>query len=145
MNHSRHIDKLVEKQSSQEIEKNWLQLKTSMDSVQCLAFQACAFRSHDESSKSKNQDNFIELVKLLATYNDDVVDIVFRKCFKKCQIYITQNSKGNSAYHCKESAGCNSQRNWGCQILHSRWWSLGWVKNGANDYYFKVCEQRWLH
>jgi hypothetical protein len=70
MNHSRHIDKLIENQSSQEIEKNRLRLKTLIDSVQWLAFQACAFKGHDESSNSKNQGNFFELVKPLATYND---------------------------------------------------------------------------
>jgi hypothetical protein len=67
MHYSQHIDKFVENQSSQEIEKNRLWLKTSIDSVQWLAFQACAFRDHDESSNSNNQGNFIELVKLLAT------------------------------------------------------------------------------
>ena len=82
MNHSRHIDKLVEKQSSQEIEKNWLRLKTSIDSVRWLAFQACAVRGHDESSNSKNQGNFIELVKLLASYDDDVVEIVLENAPK---------------------------------------------------------------
>jgi hypothetical protein len=51
MNYSRYIDKLVEKQSPQEMEKNWLQLKSSINSVQWLAFQACAFRGHNESSK----------------------------------------------------------------------------------------------
>jgi hypothetical protein len=54
-NYSRHIDKLIEKQSSQEMENNRLQLKTSIDSVRWLAFQACAFKGHDESSDSKNK------------------------------------------------------------------------------------------
>jgi hypothetical protein len=49
-NYSRHIDKLIEKQSSQEIENNRLRLKTSINSVRWLAFKACAFRDHDESS-----------------------------------------------------------------------------------------------
>ncbi|KAG6626865.1 hypothetical protein CIPAW_15G082100 [Carya illinoinensis] len=48
MNQSRHIDKLVEKQCS-------------MACVRSLMFQACAFRG-----------NFIELIKLLASYNDQV-------------------------------------------------------------------------
>jgi hypothetical protein len=71
-NYSRHIGKLIEKQSSQEIENNQLWLKTSIDSVRWLAFQACAFRDHDESSNSKNQGNFIELIKFLTTFNDKV-------------------------------------------------------------------------
>ncbi|KAF5450063.1 hypothetical protein F2P56_030442, partial [Juglans regia] len=76
MNQSRHIDKLVEKQVSQDMENNQLQLKTSIESVRWLTFQACAFRGHDESSDSKNQGNFIELIKLLASYNDQVNEVV---------------------------------------------------------------------
>lgn len=51
-------------------------LKTTVDSVRWLAFQACAFRSHDESSDSKNQGNFIELIKLLAAFNEKVDGVV---------------------------------------------------------------------
>ncbi|XP_062147717.1 uncharacterized protein LOC133856675 [Alnus glutinosa] len=85
MNQSRHIDKLVEKQTSQETENNRLRLKTSVDSVQWLAFQARAFRGHDERSDSKNQGNFIELIKLLATYNDDVSGLVLENAPKNAK------------------------------------------------------------
>lgn len=85
INQSQHIDKLVEKQTSQETENNRLRLKTSVDSVQWLAFQACAFRGHDESSDSKNQGNFIELIKLLATYNDDVSGLVLENAPKNAK------------------------------------------------------------
>ncbi|XP_065634869.1 uncharacterized protein LOC136069813 [Quercus suber] len=54
-NHSRHIDKLIEKQTSKELENNRLQLKTSVECARWLAFQACAFRGHDESLDSKNR------------------------------------------------------------------------------------------
>jgi hypothetical protein len=37
-NYSRHISKLIEKQSSQEMENNRLRLKTSIDSVRWLVF-----------------------------------------------------------------------------------------------------------
>ncbi|KAG6642254.1 hypothetical protein CIPAW_09G129800 [Carya illinoinensis] len=58
-----HIDKLVEKQVSQEMENNRLKLKTLIE-------------SHDESSDSKNQVNFIELIILFASYNDQVNGVV---------------------------------------------------------------------
>ena len=48
-NYSRHIDKLIEKQTSKELENNRLQLKTSIECGRWLTFQACAFRGHDES------------------------------------------------------------------------------------------------
>ena len=53
MNYTRHIDKLVEKQTSKEIENNRLWLMTSIECARWLAFQACAFRGHDESLDSK--------------------------------------------------------------------------------------------
>jgi hypothetical protein len=62
-----------------------LRLKTSIDSAKWLAFQACAFRGHDESSNSKNQDNFIEFLKLLATYNDDVARLVLENAPKNAK------------------------------------------------------------
>lgn len=39
-------------------------------------FQACPFRGNDESKDSKNQGNFKEMIKLLASYNKDVQEVV---------------------------------------------------------------------
>ena len=63
-NYSQHIDKLIEKQKSKELENNRLRFKTSIECARWLAFQACAFRGHDESLDSKNRGNFIELINL---------------------------------------------------------------------------------
>ncbi|KAJ9174012.1 hypothetical protein P3X46_017087 [Hevea brasiliensis] len=49
-----------------------LQLKATIDSVRWLAFHGCAFRGHDETVDSQNRGNFIELLKLLATYDAKV-------------------------------------------------------------------------
>ncbi|XP_075654685.1 uncharacterized protein LOC142624827 [Castanea sativa] len=76
MNYSGHIDKLVEKQTSKEIENNQLRLKTSIECAQWLAFQACAFRDHDESLDSKNRGNFIKLIKHASTFNENVAKVV---------------------------------------------------------------------
>ncbi|XP_030949843.1 zinc finger MYM-type protein 1-like, partial [Quercus lobata] len=51
-----------------------------------LAFQACAFRGHDESLDSKNRGNFIELIKLTSTFNDKVASVVL------------ENASGNAKY-----------------------------------------------
>jgi hypothetical protein len=77
-NNSRHVGKLIEKQSLQEMENNRLRLKTTIDSVRWLALQACAFKGYDESSNSKNQGNCIELIKFLASYNDNVDEVVLK-------------------------------------------------------------------
>ncbi|XP_052203041.1 uncharacterized protein LOC127808506 [Diospyros lotus] len=78
MNQSCHIDKVMHAQSSQQIEKNRLRVKTSIDVARWLAFQGCAFRGHDETIDSRNSGNFREMIKLLASYNEKVGDIVQR-------------------------------------------------------------------
>ncbi|KAI3808496.1 hypothetical protein L1987_24447 [Smallanthus sonchifolius] len=45
---------------------------TKTHSLRWLTFQACALRGHDESSSSNNRDNFLELLQLITSYNDEV-------------------------------------------------------------------------
>ncbi|KAJ9186530.1 hypothetical protein P3X46_002092 [Hevea brasiliensis] len=73
---SQHIYKLIENQTSQELENKHLQLKATIDSVWWLAFQWCAFRGHYETANSQNRGNFIELLKLLATYDAKVAKVI---------------------------------------------------------------------
>lgn len=75
-NQSGHIRHVFKKQYPEDIRRNRLRLKVSIDAVRWLAFQACAFRGHDESATSKNQGNFLELVKLLAAYDEEVKAVV---------------------------------------------------------------------
>ncbi|KAL1359585.1 hypothetical protein AAHE18_04G117300 [Arachis hypogaea] len=51
-----HIDKVLAKQSSQQVLSNRLRLKASINIVKWLTFQACAFRGHDETSYNKEVD-----------------------------------------------------------------------------------------
>lgn len=76
LNQDGHIRNVIQVQSSSQRMNNRLRLKTSIDTVRWLTLQACAFRGHDESSKSRNQGNFLELLKLLASYNDEVAKVV---------------------------------------------------------------------
>ncbi|XP_058777057.1 uncharacterized protein LOC131651407 [Vicia villosa] len=62
-----------------------LRLKTSIDTVRWLTLQACAFRGHDETSNSKNQGNFLELLKLLASYNDEIAKVVLENAPQNCK------------------------------------------------------------
>ncbi|KAL6655967.1 hypothetical protein ACP70R_006793 [Stipagrostis hirtigluma subsp. patula] len=71
-----HIEHMVQEQTNDDIRKNRLRLATSIDAVRWLAFQACAFRGHDESEDSKDQGNFLEMVKLLASYDEEVKAVV---------------------------------------------------------------------
>ncbi|XP_028066266.1 uncharacterized protein LOC114269197 [Camellia sinensis] len=60
---------------------------TTIDAVKWLTFQACAFRGCDESHDSNNRENIIELIKLLASYNADVADVVLHKAPQNASYY----------------------------------------------------------
>jgi hypothetical protein len=75
-NHSRHIEKILHKQAKHLILSNRLRLKTSVDVVRWLTFQACPFRGHDKSLDSRNRGNFLQMIKILADYNKEVYDVV---------------------------------------------------------------------
>ena len=66
----------MKRQASEEIENNQLKLKASINCIKWLTFQACAYRGHDESPSSKNRGSFIEMLKFLRSYNDNVQKII---------------------------------------------------------------------
>ncbi|KAH9738403.1 TTF-type domain-containing protein [Citrus sinensis] len=72
---SKHIDKRLNAQSSQQILENRLRLKTSI----------VATKGHDESVNSLNRGNFIELIKLLATMNEEINKVVLENTHKNAQ------------------------------------------------------------
>ncbi|TYI36761.1 hypothetical protein ES332_A03G164000v1 [Gossypium tomentosum] len=76
MNQAQHIEVSLDRKTTQQISANRLRLKTSIDVVRWLSFQWCAFRGHDESSGSKNRGNFLELLSLLASYDEKVKDVL---------------------------------------------------------------------
>nr|KYP65562.1 Zinc finger MYM-type protein 1 [Cajanus cajan] len=76
LNQNCHIRNVFHVQSLDQIMKNRLRLKTSIDMVRYLSLQACALRGHDETSESRNQGNFLEMIKLIASYNDEVAKVV---------------------------------------------------------------------
>jgi hypothetical protein len=86
MNPSQHINRVLNAQCKNEVEKNRLRLKTTIGTVRWLAFQACAFRGHDESVHSRNRGNFIELIKHSAQLNEKVAEVVL------------ENAPGNAKY-----------------------------------------------
>jgi len=76
MNQLQDIHNLVNKRASQEVENNRLCLKATIRTDWWLAFQASAFKGHDESHGSKNWGNFIELLKLPRSHNDKLSGFV---------------------------------------------------------------------
>jgi len=50
-----------------------------------LTFQGCPYRGHDESPDSLNRGNFLEMVKLLASYNTEVNEVVLENAPKNAK------------------------------------------------------------
>ncbi|KAI3813620.1 hypothetical protein L1987_18348 [Smallanthus sonchifolius] len=76
LNQAAHIENFISKKNEEQIMKNRLRLKTTVDVVRWLTFQECALRGHDESSGSNNRGNFLELLQLIVSYNDEVAKVI---------------------------------------------------------------------
>jgi hypothetical protein len=82
LRNQQQINKVLNAQSTEQVLNNRLHVKTSIDVVQWLAFQGCAFRGHEETLDSKNRGNFLEMIKILASYNDKVANVVLENAPK---------------------------------------------------------------
>ncbi|TYH12885.1 hypothetical protein ES288_A06G101500v1 [Gossypium darwinii] len=69
---AQNIEVSLDGQTIQQISANRLRLKTSIDVVRWLSFQGCAFRGHNESPGSKNHGKFLELLSLLASFDEKI-------------------------------------------------------------------------
>ncbi|XP_016178785.1 uncharacterized protein LOC107621265 [Arachis ipaensis] len=85
MAQSKHIDKVLDRHSDETITNNRLRLKTSINAIRWLVFQACAFKGDDESPGSLNRENFIELIKVLASCNQNVNNVVLESAPENAQ------------------------------------------------------------
>ena len=79
------IERIINVQSSEEIQKNRLRLRTTIESIRWLVPQACPLRGHDESESSKNRGNFIQLIKLMGKLKVDIDDVVLDKAPKNAK------------------------------------------------------------
>ena len=53
-------------------------MNASIDCVRFLLQQGLAFRGDDESDNSRNQGNFLELLKFIAQHNDDINSVTLK-------------------------------------------------------------------
>ncbi|ESR44579.1 TTF-type domain-containing protein [Citrus sinensis] len=90
MRQSQHLPQVFNRYSSQEIENNRLQLKTTVEAIRYLTFQGCSFRGHDESKKSLNRGNFLQLFKAFASNNEKIAEVILDKAPKYAS-YISPN------------------------------------------------------
>ncbi|KAK1352231.1 Repressor of the inhibitor of the protein kinase-like protein [Heracleum sosnowskyi] len=81
-NVTRHIDKVINCQSLEEVKKNRLRLRATIEGVRYLSLQACALRGHDESSTSRNRGNLIEIVKTFGRLSPDISNVVLENAPK---------------------------------------------------------------
>jgi hypothetical protein len=75
-NQSQHIQNVFENFTSEQIANNRLQLKASINVVRVLAFQGVAFRGRDESVDSTNRGNFLEILNLMVSYNEQIAEAI---------------------------------------------------------------------
>ncbi|XP_074373636.1 uncharacterized protein LOC141713984 [Apium graveolens] len=75
-NGTRHIDKVVNCQLLEEVKKNRLRLRATIEAVRYLRLQACALRGHNESSTSRNRGNLIEMIKVFGRLSVDISNVV---------------------------------------------------------------------
>ncbi|CAN6689072.1 unnamed protein product [Malus baccata var. baccata] len=77
-----HIETFVIKQTDEARVNYHTLLSGALDCTRWLLRQGLAFRGHDESLKSSNRGNYIELMQFLADHNEKVRKVVFESAPK---------------------------------------------------------------
>ncbi|CAN6551227.1 unnamed protein product [Malus baccata var. baccata] len=77
MTQKQHIETSVIKQTDEARVNYHTLLSGALDCTRWLLQQGLAFRGHDESLKSSNRGNYIELMQFLADHNEKVRKVVF--------------------------------------------------------------------
>ena len=76
LNQKQHIETVIIKQSDQARIEYRIRLKATLDCIRLLLRQGLPFRGHDESEKSSNMGNFLELLKVIAQQNESIKRVV---------------------------------------------------------------------
>ncbi|XP_057990627.1 uncharacterized protein LOC131173003 [Hevea brasiliensis] len=78
MNQAQHIEVSFSKQSEQSKIEYRCRLNASIIYLRYVLMQGLAFRGNDESENSSNQGNFLELLKVLASCNEEINNVVLK-------------------------------------------------------------------
>ncbi|KAL6554864.1 hypothetical protein OROGR_006122 [Orobanche gracilis] len=78
LNEVQDIRNVFEKFTTEEREKNRLRLSASIFSVRWCAFQAVAFRGHNENPNSINKGNFLEMLEALGEFSTELKELFCR-------------------------------------------------------------------
>ncbi|GAV75568.1 DUF4371 domain-containing protein [Cephalotus follicularis] len=75
MNQKQHIQTIICRQSDRAQQEYRTRLNASVDCVRFLLRQGMTFKGNDEFENSKNQGNFLELLKFLGNHNEDIDNV----------------------------------------------------------------------
>ncbi|PIN00903.1 hypothetical protein CDL12_26593 [Handroanthus impetiginosus] len=73
---NQHVDVAFTRHLDEKRLQYRIHLNASIDCVHFLLRQGLAFRGHDESEESKNQENFLELLRFLGDHNGTIHDVL---------------------------------------------------------------------
>ncbi|CAN6542536.1 unnamed protein product [Malus baccata var. baccata] len=90
MTQKQHIETFVIKKTDEARVNYHTLLSGALDCTRWLLQQGLAFRGHDESLKSSNRGNYIELMQFLADHNEKVRKVVFENAPKNLK-YTSSN------------------------------------------------------
>jgi len=82
MNERQAIATCFQRQSEKSVKEYRERMVASLDYIRFLLRQGLAFHAHDESKDSKNQGNFLELMKFLVDHNPNVKNVVLENAPK---------------------------------------------------------------
>ncbi|CAN0891639.1 Zinc finger MYM-type protein 1 [Linum grandiflorum] len=85
MHQAEHIDKILQKQTSEEVKKNIVRVNASIDAARWLSLQGLPFRGNDEGTNSRNRGNFIEFLKHTASCNKEVASVILENAPKNAK------------------------------------------------------------
>jgi hypothetical protein len=73
VNNQKSVAEKLSSSYSNEVKLNRKKLTTIINAIYFLAKQGLALRGHDETDKTKNNGNFLELLNLVALHNSDLI------------------------------------------------------------------------
>ncbi|XP_051144112.1 uncharacterized protein LOC127260421 [Andrographis paniculata] len=85
-NQKSSVVSVLSKQSEQSASAYRLRLEASIECLKWHLLQGLAFRGHDESERSLNKGNFLELLHLLSVHNSDYQKVVLKNAPGNCQL-----------------------------------------------------------
>ncbi|CAN6719472.1 unnamed protein product [Malus baccata var. baccata] len=99
MTQKQHIETFVIKQTNEARNNYHTLLSASLECTRWLLGQGLPFRGHDESLKSSNRGNYLELMQFLSNHNEQVRKVVFENAPKKLK-YTSSDIKKDLVLAC---------------------------------------------